>query len=382
MKGLNLGMEEYQLPPSNLKKFFIHGVAPPFCTEVAARVPDWARRPLMQAWLPATMLDLLLLQRIALSFTVEPAAAPSAQLTARPLRQVMYGLLLGEEGKVMERDREGPQLKFIPVKNTSTASSLQLTLQTLDKAEAPLRLQVLLEALGVPEPSLASIPPSLRLPVCVTSFWLQRAQPPPDEEVLNVLLLWLSSGDAFRHRAALQMNPPPHKQKPDMQVSHSLNQWQSCLLSSVQLNQLLGLPLPEPPLSRLFEGTLVHQLVHRMRSGGKKKPILKLDPCSVKLYHTFQAVVHQHPPQQTHGMGEDTLRRQPLDDLTSTLQQLYSLQEEEEEEEARSSVWVQEDLSLSDLLSVKTRFSTKLRKNRSKNPELARKEERRGKDLL
>ncbi|KAL3056219.1 hypothetical protein OYC64_018832 [Pagothenia borchgrevinki] len=372
MKGLNLGMEEYQLPPSALKKFFIHGIAPPFSTEVAG-VPDWSRLPLIQAWLPAEFLDVLLLQKMKFSVFVELAAAPSAHLTARPLRQVMYGLLLGEGREVIERVREGLQLRFIPVKTASTASSLQLSLQTLDKAEASLRLQVLLEALGVPEASLAPVPPALRLPVCVTCFWLQRAQPPADEEVLKALLLGLSSGDAFR--AAL----PPPRQKLDVQVSHSLNQWQSCLKSSLHLNQLLGRPLPEPPLSRLFEGTLVHQLVHRMRYGGKKRPFLKEDPCSVMLFEAIQAVVHQIPPQESHRTGEDR-QRQPLDDLTSTLQQLFPL--EEEEEEASSSGWVQENLRLNELPSVKTRFRVKHRKNRSKNPELARKEERRGRDLL
>ncbi|KAK5890248.1 hypothetical protein CesoFtcFv8_013786 [Champsocephalus esox] len=370
MKGLNLGMEKYQLPPSALEKFFIHGIAPPFSTEVAG-VPDWSRLPLTQAWLSPVILDVLLLQRMSFSVFVELAAAPSAHLTARPLRQVMYGLLLGEGREVMERDREGLQLRLIPVKSTSTRSSPQLSLQTLDKAEASLRLQVLLEALGVPEASLASVPPPLRLPVCVTCFWLQRAQPPAEEEVLKALLLGLSSGDVFK--GAL----PPPRQKLDMQVSHSLNQWQSCLKSSLQLNQLLGRPLPEPPLSRLFEGTLVHQLVHqlmhRMRYWGE-------DPCSVRLFHTIQTVVHQIPPQESHRTGED-LQRQPLDDLTPTLQQLFSL-EEEEEEEASSSGCVQEYLHLSELLSVKTRFRAKHRKNRSKNPELARKEERRSRDLL
>lgn len=126
----------------------------------------------------------------------------------------------------------------------------------------------------------------------------------------------------------------------------------------------------------MFEGTLVHQLVHqlvhRMRYWGE-------DPCSVRLFHTIQTVVHQIPPQESHRTGED-LQRQPLDDLTSTLQQLFSL--EEEEEEFSSSGWVQEYLRLSELLSVKTRFRAKHRKNRSKNPELARKKERRGRDLL
>lgn len=33
LQGLHLGMEEYRLPPSSLKRFFLHGTAPPFPAE-------------------------------------------------------------------------------------------------------------------------------------------------------------------------------------------------------------------------------------------------------------------------------------------------------------------------------------------------------------
>ncbi len=52
------------------------------------------------------------------------------------------------------------------------------------------------------EDSLARLPPQLRLLMAVTGYWLQRAQPPPDERLLKaLLLLGLSNGDALRRRA-------------------------------------------------------------------------------------------------------------------------------------------------------------------------------------
>lgn len=68
------------------------------------------------------------------------------------------------------------------------------------QAEPSLRLQVLLEALGVTEASLSHLLPQLRLPVAVTCYWLRRAQPRPEERLLKALLLGLSDRDALRHR--------------------------------------------------------------------------------------------------------------------------------------------------------------------------------------
>lgn len=71
------------------------------------------------------------------------------------------------------------------------------------QAETSQRLQVLLEALGVTEASLSRLLPQLRLPVAVTCYWLQRAQPPPDESLLKALLLGISNGEALRQRAGI-----------------------------------------------------------------------------------------------------------------------------------------------------------------------------------
>jgi len=101
--------------------------------EVADLVPDWTWLPLTQARLNPGILDLLLLQRMQLTFPVGPAHLPSAHLVSRPLRQVMYGLLLGGGRQVVERDRHGLQLAFIPVQPTFTGGSGQLLLPSLDQ---------------------------------------------------------------------------------------------------------------------------------------------------------------------------------------------------------------------------------------------------------
>lgn len=110
-----------------------------FCSvllQTAGLVPDWIRLPFTQARLPSDILDVLLLQRMNLGCPVADADTPSAYLTSRPIRQVMYGLLLGRRGgPVQERDREGFQLKFIPVQPAFRGVAMQLQLNSLDQVK-------------------------------------------------------------------------------------------------------------------------------------------------------------------------------------------------------------------------------------------------------
>ncbi|KAK9514487.1 hypothetical protein VZT92_027951 [Zoarces viviparus] len=380
LNNLYLGMEEYQLSSCSLTKFFIHGRAPPFPApeEVAGLVPVWTRLPLFQARLPRDLLDVLLLNRMSLGTFVDHKDSPSAHRTSTMLRQVMYGLLLGDGGEVTEGDRDGLELVFTTVRPTFTETSRDLVLSSLGQVEHSQRLQVLLEALQVSEDSLRDLPPQLRLPVAATCYWRQRAQPPPAEELLTALLLGLSTGDPVRPRAALQIQNHQDGQKLDLVLAHSFNQWQACLTRGIQLNQLLSFPLPEPRISRLYEGTVVHQLVHRMRSEGQLWQFVGNDHSSENLFQTIQAVVHRFHTQET---SETQKKASLLDDLTPDLQQLFLL-DEDEEAEASSSDRVQEDLRLNDMVSVTTRYRNKERNNRCKNPELARKKECRGLDHL
>ncbi len=121
------------------------------------------------------------------------------------------------------------------------------------------------------------------------------------------------------------------------------------------------------------------------------KSLIKHNNTCAKVYKSLLAVIHQLRSQEapTPPEAEKKARaqqRRPLDDLSTHLKQLFLLYDDEDEGEAEpevnSAVRVQEELQLNDFLSVRTRYRTKERTNRSQNLELATKQERRGVDLL
>lgn len=139
--------------------------------------------------------------------------------------------------------------------------------------------------------------------------------------------------------------------------------------------------------SRLYEGTVVHNLVHQMRT--RKMRRLKYNPSSVKQYKAMLSVVHQSFSQEVTKPSvtqktPTSPRRQHLGDLTTSLQQLFLQYEDDEETmtEADSVVRAHQDRDLDDLLSVKTRYRARERINSGKNPDLVLKKERRGVDIL
>ncbi|XP_061574093.1 protein asteroid homolog 1-like [Cololabis saira] len=309
-RGLSEGMKEYQPRQSCLRQFFDHGVPPPFQQE-SGLVPDWACVALTKARLTPNILDVLQLQKTSLGFAVEPRDRPSVYVISRPIRQVMYGLLLGGETslKVMERDRDGSQLINVPVQPAFTETSQRQRLSSLHEADSSERLLVLLEALGVTKDSLSLFPDELKLPVAVTCFWRRTFQPPPDLTLLKALLLGISMGVVTGPKTGNHCGG----RKPDVGVIYAFNQWQACLKDSVHLNQLLGFPLPEPEIARLYQGTTVHQLVDRMRSGGRPEAVLMNDRTSVDQYHRMLSAVQLHTSTAPAGPGEPAERDGPAE---------------------------------------------------------------------
>lgn len=70
----------------------------------------------------------------------------------------------------------------------------------------------------------------------------------------------------------------------DLDAAHSYCQWQCCLQMGLYLNQLLGTPLSEPDLSRLYTGTLVHRLYQELKSAPSVENLFILSPKMAQLY--------------------------------------------------------------------------------------------------
>ncbi|XP_010878845.3 protein asteroid homolog 1-like isoform X1 [Esox lucius] len=300
LQAISLGMEEYTLTPGTLERLFNHGVAPDrrVLPKPLRVLPDWTMQPLVNGRLPTKMVDVMLQKKAIQIAQVENPSLPSGNITSRPIRQVLYGLLLGRGAVVEEYDRERQILTGSLVKAVLPRAAGQLRLETLDQAPGPVRLQVFSEALEVSQSTWSGVPPHLGLPVAVTCYWLRCAQPRPDKPLLQALLLGLVYGELCRRSKSqgaeegpvlrgLRGRIQPGARGLDLGVAHTFSQWQSCLRESLDLNQLLCFPLPEPQCVWLYRGTLVHQLVAKLRAEVTPDSLLMEDSSSVELYRTM-----------------------------------------------------------------------------------------------
>ncbi|CAL8299539.1 unnamed protein product [Gadus morhua 'NCC'] len=125
---------QYRLPSSSLRGFFSEGTVPPLPAEMLNWVPEWVRVTLARGDLEANILDcdVLLNRRKILRFQVESSDLQSSNLTSRPIRQVMYGLLLGQGGgEVEEVDRDGLELISVKVRPLVQGAAQRLRLDSL-----------------------------------------------------------------------------------------------------------------------------------------------------------------------------------------------------------------------------------------------------------
>ncbi|XP_059909159.1 protein asteroid homolog 1-like isoform X5 [Gadus macrocephalus] len=247
---LRESMLEYELPSSPaplLIGFLSKGTVPQLPAKLSS-VPEWVRASLAMGGMGANILqyDILLHRRKILRIQVERKELNSSFLISRPIRQVLYGLLLGQEGgEVEEVDRVG--LDPVNVKVKPAVEHQKLMLDSLPQADPAVRLQVCLETLGVEEETLEGVPAHLRLPVAVTRYWLRRASPEPT--LLKALLMVMVQGELNRRKGGTtgwQGVTSHHPQPLDGVVAHSFNQWQASLTDASQLNLLLLTPHPRP----------------------------------------------------------------------------------------------------------------------------------------
>ncbi|XP_059703468.1 protein asteroid homolog 1 [Haemorhous mexicanus] len=313
-------MEDYAPSDVNLEDFFQNGS---YECEAArkADVPQWVLDALAKGKLAPFLINALILRSTFLRVQVENMQRPSAHSATLPIRQVIYGLLLrvshstedaspckqtNELPIVCEFDRCQKTLKKTFVQAASLPPDYCDDRFPLDKLmEVPVscRRMLLLETLGVKMSSLEPIPSHLQLPVAVTCYWIRCSEPKVKLNQLKALLLMVVSGELQR----ITDDPDPTvlpaeddsiayneflkwKEKKlqnndfDLDAAHSFCQWQCCLQMGLYLNQLLGTPLSEPDLSRLYTGTLVHRLYQELKSAPSVENLFISSPKMAQLY--------------------------------------------------------------------------------------------------
>ncbi|XP_036414367.1 protein asteroid homolog 1-like [Colossoma macropomum] len=276
LKVLKQGLQEYRLTPSSIAQFFERGEPQSKLPRPLQSLPEWFLKALGEGKLNSILLDVLTLHRVTLNFSVQDFSLCSNNLTSRPIRQVIYGLMLQaateeERYEVEEYDRQGLTL----TSSTVPAIPTDLQLDTLWETPQNRRLEVFLDALCVSQAfDELLVPANLQLAMYVTCYWLKHAEPEPKPEFLWALLVGLVYGELSR-------DPLTEKELPkrlrnlksrkeetplDLEAAHAYSQWQGSLRDSICLNQLLNNPVPEPEYARLYSGLFVHHVASKYQS--------------------------------------------------------------------------------------------------------------------
>ncbi|KAK2869643.1 hypothetical protein Q7C36_001514 [Tachysurus vachellii] len=322
--AINQGMAEYRLRPSSIGQFFMSGEPQSVPPGPLQNLPAWTLKPLAEGKLDSTIIEVVTLQRVMLNPQVEDFELSSSSETSRLIRQVMYGILLCTRLQKVKKDsrssgdeQQTDVEEYSRQEMTVTSSMVPAVLprgvvthlDSLWEMPQQLRLQVMLEALGV---SLISdslhVPEALQLAVYVTCFWLKHATPEPRAEMFWALLTSLAYGHVSRDQAEdsepviLRFRKLKSQKLLDLGLAHALCQWQSCLKDSFCLNQLLNHPVPEPELARLYCGTLVHGITHELKRGIEPESFFAGAPVAIRLYQILQTAVE-------HELDDDLLMR-------------------------------------------------------------------------
>ncbi|XP_065327076.1 protein asteroid homolog 1 [Pelmatolapia mariae] len=258
-------------------------------------------------------------QSINAAFSKEQAAGSSTvQAQGVPISVEEYDRL--------DLNLKKNEVEAVPLRN-------HVHLDRLGQAPAAVRLGALLQVLGVNQSALVSVPFQLQLAVAVTGFWFREATPTPSQPQVQALVLGMVYGEVFlntqlgaihyqhtvpqpnwalEHKVCAGLDRqrvrPGERRGVDIGMAHSFSQWQACLWSALCLNQLLLLPLPEPHLSWLFSGTLVHGLVRYLKGGRDAESLLPRGSLSAQLYSSLLNAVRNCSSKPTHSSSESGRR--------------------------------------------------------------------------
>ncbi|KAM9088148.1 single-strand DNA endonuclease ASTE1 isoform 3-T5 [Megaptera novaeangliae] len=273
---------------------------------------------------------------------VENMQRPNTHRISLPIRQVIYGLLVNtppHPGNVTWYALPPQPPTFSEVERinknikTSIVDAVELPkdhsdLSKLTELSLARRQILLLETLKVKQSILDPIPAGLKLPIAVSCYWVQHTEAKAKLHHLQALLLGMLMGplhaminspdeEALQGRGAEMLYEELQRVKAqpglrlDLDTAHVFCQWQCCLQMGLYLNQLLSAPLPEPDLTRLYSGSLVHGLCRQLLTSASVESLLHVCPEAQQLYeHMFNATRSCAPAELGLPKGKSKKRRQ------------------------------------------------------------------------
>ncbi|XP_043824458.1 protein asteroid homolog 1 [Dromiciops gliroides] len=311
-----VSMEEYQPSPVKLQDFFQLGAYVSPCA-TSLGLPEWIQLGLAKGQLSPFVCDALSLRRTILHTQVESIQRPSAHVVSVSIRKVIYGLLQNPSPNLnnvshstvpkhpvafSEVDRIDKNIATV-VNHAAKLPDEYRELGRLTELSLSKRKILLLETLKVKESILDPIPASLKLPIAVTCFWLQSLEAKAKLHHVQALLMGMLCGQLYKMTSEpdneelhadgakllcdqfLKVKENKLQKRLDLDTAHVFCQWQCCLQMGFYLNQLLLTPLPEPNLTWLYSGTLVHGLSQELSASSSAESLLSVCPGARQLYN-------------------------------------------------------------------------------------------------
>ncbi|KAM8980174.1 single-strand DNA endonuclease ASTE1 isoform 2-T2 [Sarcophilus harrisii] len=268
-------LEEYQPSPVKLQDFFQLGAyVSPCATNLG--LPEWIQLALAKGQLSPFVCDALSLRRTILYTQVENMQCPSAHVVSLSIRKVIYGLL----------QNSSPNLNNV---SRSTGSKQPVAFSEIERIDKNIAT-VVTHAAKLPEEyrELGRLNVSIEgqaklyhvqallMGMVVGQLQKMISEPDHEESPMDGAKLFC---DQF-----LKVKENKLQRKLDFDTAHVFCQWQCCLQMGFYLNQLLLTPLPEPNITWLYSGTLVHGLSQELSASSSTENLLRVCPGAKQLY--------------------------------------------------------------------------------------------------
>lgn len=295
-----------------------------------------------KGFIPVFMLNAILLHRIILLSQVEEMKTGSAYDSALKLRRIIYGILLKGRTAMDESPNVNPSRKTHveeydrEIKNIKKSFILPLTvlpgygnLPSLHEISSNFSIEdktsLLSAAVECDSLSESPLPPELKVVGGSVLYWVKNASPPISKNSLKTLLVGIlilnikrflqsdSGKERMTENCVVEViNRSSNKQLElvqnslkkyfvkqehskknpvDVQIVHAFAQFQSCVMFSVYINQILSCPIQSPNPAHFFNGTFLYNFCKDLNSRANVdlfilEMLVKSSPL-LELYNTF-----------------------------------------------------------------------------------------------
>ena len=226
------------------------------------KIPKWILINYRAGLVSKFVMTVMVLRKFILPVYVDDTNKESCTLASQSIRRYIYGLINPHIDSVQEYVRVGQRITDRVVYPITTINGNPLpTLEEIPTLSSPERENILYSILKCDEKLFQDLEPCLKLAVAATVFWSAISQ--PSRHLVESLLLCFTvcfkcdGRDLAKMRSEFTIDKEFRGSSLWMKNLHTFAEWQCIYKTSVELNEVLFLPLTVLSPALLYDGKLV-----------------------------------------------------------------------------------------------------------------------------